>query len=82
MLRQHEADHAELDYPGPACYDAAAAAAAVAGSVLGDRRTAHFGSGQREVAAKIKRTFAPGPGEYAGELVGGWLSAVLCNAAC
>jgi hypothetical protein len=67
--RQHEADHAGLDSPGPACYDTAAAAAAVAGSVLGDRRVAHFGSGEREVSQKVKRSFAPGPGAYTGELV-------------
>ncbi|WIA12425.1 hypothetical protein OEZ85_012464 [Tetradesmus obliquus] len=68
ISKQHEADLAGLDSPGPACYDAAGAAAALAGSVLGDRRTAHFGSGEREVAAKVKRSFAPGPGAYAGEL--------------
>lgn len=60
--RQFELQHAGQDSPGPACYDSVAAA--LAGSVLGDRRTAHFGTGSRGTAAAAIVVVAPGPGAY------------------
>lgn len=60
--RQHEASRAGQDSPGPAAYDAAAAA--LAGTVLGDRRTACFGRGTGREAGDSIESSAPGPGAY------------------